>query len=159
MMNAVGNIIPNPSIAYGSSTNINLPSGPKLNGTFVTINAEIPLYTFSQGDIARLKATITQYQYQEKALRNQVVADVTSAYNNLMTARNRIRTYQDHVLADSAEVARLARRSYEVGQSDITSTLAAQQANFQVRQAYLDAVSAYQAAFTDLEQATGEPIE
>ena len=159
LMNAAGNIIPNPSIAFGSSTNINLPSGPKLNGTFVTINAEVPLYNFQQGDLVRLRAQMKQYGYQDKALRNQVVADVTSAYNNMMTARNRIRTYQDHVLADSAEVARLARRSYEVGQSDITATLAAQQANFAVRQNYLDAVSAYQSAFTDLEQATGEPIE
>ena len=62
-------------------------------------------------------------------------------------------------LLTSAEVARLARRSYEVGQSDITATLAAQQANFQVRQAYLDAVSSYQGSFTDLEQAIGEPID
>ncbi|HEY9755753.1 MAG TPA: TolC family protein [Oculatellaceae cyanobacterium] len=159
LLNAAGNIIPNPSIAYGSSTETNLPSGPKLNGLYTTINAEIPLYTFSQGDISRLRATIRQFKAQDAAIRNQIIADVTSAYNNLITARNRIQTYQDHVLADSAEVARLARRSYEVGQSDITATLAAQQANVQVRQAYLDAVSSYQQSFTDLEQSIGEPID
>jgi cobalt-zinc-cadmium efflux system outer membrane protein len=159
LLNAVGNIIPNPQIAFGQSTETNLPSGPKLNGAFTTINIEAPLYTFSQGDITRLRATLRQLKLQEAAIRNQIIADVTSAYNNLITARNRIQTYQDHVLADSAEVARLARRSYEVGQSDITATLAAQQANFQVRQAYLDAVSSYQQAFTDLEQSIGEPID
>jgi cobalt-zinc-cadmium efflux system outer membrane protein len=159
LLNAQGNIIPNPQIAFGQSTETNLPSGPKLNGAFTTINIEAPLYTFSQGDIARLRATVKQLKLQDSAIRNQVIADVTSAYNNLITARNRIQTYQDHVLADSAEVARLARRSYEVGQSDITATLAAQQANFQVRQAYLDAVSSYQGSFTDLEQAIGEPID
>jgi outer membrane protein TolC len=67
--------------------------------------------------------------------------------------------YQDHVLSDSLEVARLAQRSYEVGQSDITSTLAAQQANVQIRSQYLDAVRDYQQAFTDLEQAVGEPLQ
>ena len=159
LLNSAGNILPNPSVAFGSSTETNLPSGPKLNGIFTTINAEIPLYNFSQGDIARLKATLRQSKLKEAAIRNQIIADVTSAYNNLITARNRIQTYQDHVLADSAEVARLARRSYEVGQSDITATLAAQQANFQVRQAYLDAVSSYQQAFTDLEQSIGEPVD
>jgi cobalt-zinc-cadmium efflux system outer membrane protein len=159
LLNSQGNIIPNPQIAFGQSTETNLPSGPKLNGAFTTINIEAPLYTFSQGDITRLRATLKQLKLQDGAIRNQVIADVTSAYNNLITARNRIQTYQDHVLADSAEVARLARRSYEVGQSDITATLAAQQANFQVRQAYLDAVSSYQGAFTDLEQAIGEPID
>jgi cobalt-zinc-cadmium efflux system outer membrane protein len=159
LRNSLGNIIPNPQIAFGQSTETNLPTGPKLNGAFTTINIEAPLYTFSQGDIARLKATLRQLKLQDGAIRNQIIADVTTAYNNLITARNRIQTYQDHVLADSAEVARLARRSYEVGQSDITATLAAQQANFQVRQAYLDAVSSYQQAFTDLEQSIGEPID
>lgn len=159
LASAVGNIIPNPQIAYGSSTNINLPSGPKLNGVFATINAELPLYTYSQGDIARLKATVRQFKLQDATIRNQITADVTSAYNNLITARNRLLTYQQHVLADSAEVARLARRSYEVGQSDISDTLIAQQQNIQVRRDYLDAVSNYQLAYTDLEQSIGEPIE
>lgn len=154
-----GNVIPDPQIGYGSSTNINLPSGPKLNGVFATLNFELPVFTYQQGDIARLKATLKQFQLQDAAIRNQINADVTSAYNNLITARNRLRTYQQHVLADSAEVARLARRSYEVGQSDISDTLIAQQQNIQVRKDYLDAVSNYQQAYTDLEQSIGEPIE
>jgi outer membrane protein TolC len=46
-----------------------------------------------------------------------------------------------------------------VGQSDISDTLIAQQQNIQVRKDYLDAVSNYQQAYTDLEQSIGEPIE
>ena len=159
LMNASGNILPNPNIAFGSSTETNLPSGPKLNGIYTTINQEIPLYNFQQGSIFQMRATLKQFKMQEIAIRNQVTADVTSAYSNLITARNRIQSFQDHVLADSAEVARLARRSYEVGQSDITATLAAQQANVQVRQNYLDAVTNYQQSLTDLEQSIGEPID
>jgi cobalt-zinc-cadmium efflux system outer membrane protein len=156
---AYGNILPNPQFAYGHSTSTNLPSGPKLNSPFFTMNVEMPVFTYSQGDIARLKATDKQLRLQEAAIKNQITADVTNAYNELMTARNKLRTYQEHVLSDSAEVARLARRSYEVGQSDINATLLAQQANFQVRSDYLDAVSNYQSAMTDLEQSLGEPID
>ena len=159
LYSAYSNILPNPTVGYGSSTNINLPTGPKLNGVFLTLNAELPVFTFSQGDIARLKANAKQLALQEAAIKNQITADVTSAYMTVLTARSRLKSYQDHVLADSAEVARLARRSYEVGQSDINATLLAQQANFQVRSDYLDAVSNYQAAMTDLEQSIGEPIE
>ncbi|MBS1991309.1 MAG: TolC family protein [Cyanobacteria bacterium SZAS LIN-3] len=159
LYNAYGNMLPNPQFAYGQSTSTNLPSGPKLNSPFFTVNAEMPLFTYSQGDIARLKATERQLKLRDAAIKNQITADVTAAYNTLMTARNRLKTYQDHVLADSAEVARLARRSYEVGQSDINATLLAQQANFQVRSDYLNAVSNYQSAMTDLEQSIGEPIE
>lgn len=70
-----------------------------------------------------------------------------------------MRVYQEHVLADSYEVARLARRSYEVGQSDITSTLQAQQANVQIRSQYLDAVTSYAQSFTELEQSCGTPLQ
>ncbi len=159
LYNAYGNILPNPQVAYGHSTSTNLPSGPKLNSPFLTLNLEMPVFTYSQGDIARLKATAKQLTLRDAAIKNQITADVTSAYNTLITARNRLKTYQDHVLAESSEVARLARRSYEVGQSDINATLLAQQANFQVRSDYLDAVSNYQSAFTDLEQSIGEPID
>ena len=157
--NAIGAAVPNPSLAYGSSTNGNLPSGPKLRATFMTLNAELPVTNLNQGDIAKYKATGKQLVYQVAAQKNQVVADVSSAYNNLLAAREKIRVYQEHVLADSAEVARLSRRSYEVGQSDINSTLLAQQANVQIRSQYLDAVTTYQGAYTDLEQACGTSLD
>lgn len=159
LYNATGNIIPDPVIGSGNSNAGNPPDGPKLHGVFFTLNFEMPLYSFSQGEIARLRATIVQLQRQVHAEENMVVAQVSAAYNNLTAAREKIRAYQGHVLADSEEVAHLARRSYEVGQSDITATLAAQQANIQVRSQYLDSVAAYQQAFTDLEQSIGEPLQ
>jgi outer membrane protein TolC len=154
-----GNIIPDEPFSIGQSRAGNPSPGPRLLGFYVVAPIEIPVYNFQQGDIARMKATIRQFYLQYDAQRNQVVADVSSAYKNLVAARERIRTYREHVLADSEEVARLARRSYEVGQSDITSTLQAQQANVQIRSQYLDAVSSYQQAYTDLEQSVGIPLD
>jgi outer membrane protein TolC len=52
----------------------------------------------------------------------------------------------------------MAKRGYEFGQNDITSTIAAQQANVQTRVNYLDAVRTYQQSLTDLEQAIGHPL-
>jgi outer membrane protein TolC len=147
-----GNIIPDEPFSVGQSRTGNPTPGPKLLGFYVVAPIEIPAYNFQQGDIARLKATARQFYLQYAGQRNQVVADVASAYKNLVAAR-------EHVLDDSEEVARLARRSYEVGQSDITSTLQAQQANVQIRSQYLDAVTSYQQAYTDLEQSVGIPLE
>ena len=156
---AVANVMPNPSVAYGSSKSANLPTGPKLAGNFLTLNIETPVNNLNQGELSRLKTTGRQLNYQIAAQKNQVQADVVAAYNNLIAARDRIRVYQEHVLSDSNEVARLSRRSYEVGQSDINSTLLAQQANIQIRSQYLDAITNYQQAYTDLEQACGMPID
>lgn len=159
LRNAYGNIVPDPNFNVGESVSNNPATGPKLRGIFVTLNIEVPVYTFQQGDIFRLKATEKQLQLEFLSVKNQVTGEVSEAYQNLVVARNRIRTYLEHVLADSDEVARLARRSYEVGQSDITSTLQAQQANIQIRIQYLDSVMAYQQAYTDLERSVGEPLE
>ncbi len=154
-----GNVFPDQPFSVGQSRTGNPSPGPKLVGFYVVAPIQIPAYDFKQGDIARLKATARQFYLQYDGQRNQVVADVSSAYKNLVAARDRIRTYREHVLDDSAEVARLARRSYEVGQSDITSTLQAQQANVQVRSQYLDAITSYQQAYTDLEQSIGIPLD
>jgi cobalt-zinc-cadmium efflux system outer membrane protein len=158
-LGAYGNTIPNPTIATGKSTEGNPTAGPKLTAVFFTVNAEMPMTNWNQGDIFRFKATGKQLAYQVGSQKNQILADVSSAYQNLVAQRERIRVYQEHVLADSLEVARLARRSYEVGQSDITSSLQAQQANVQIREQYLDAVTSYANAFTDLEQSCGLPLQ
>lgn len=158
-MGAYGGVIPNPSLAFGKSTAGNPTLGPKLTAVFFTLNTELPIANFNQGDIFQYKATGKQLIYQVASQKNQILSEVTSAYQNLIAQREKIRVYQEHVLADSLEVARLARRSYEVGQSDITSTLQAQQANVQIRGQYLDAVTSYANAFTDLEQSSGRPLQ
>jgi outer membrane protein, heavy metal efflux system len=163
LLGAYGNALPNPSLAFGKSTAGNpgpfIPTGPKITAVFMTLQAEMPMGNFRQGDIYNFRAIQTQLKYQVLSQRNEILSDVSSAYNNLIAARNRIKVYQDRLLADSNEVARLARRSYEVGQSNITATLVAQQANVQTKNAYLDAVNSYAGALTDLEFAVGKPLQ
>jgi cobalt-zinc-cadmium efflux system outer membrane protein len=156
---AYGNVLPSPTLALGKSTSGNPAGGPKLNAVFFTVNAEIPLSNTNQGAIWQYRATGRQLNYQIAAQQNQVTSDVTAAYNNLLAARKKLRLYQDKLLTDSNLVARLSRRSYEVGQSDITAALNAQQANVQTQNAYLDAVNAYGDAFTSLEFAIGKPLQ
>jgi outer membrane protein, heavy metal efflux system len=156
---AIGNILPTPTVGFGNAITGNPATGPKLHGWNFGLNAEVPVFNWQQGDLTRIAAIIRQLQLERGATVNLITAQISAAYQRLLAARDRIRVYQEHVLADSREVARLAQRSYEVGQSDITSTLAAQQANVQIRSQYLDAVLAYQQAFTDLEQAIGHPLQ
>ena len=156
---AYGNVIPDPNFTTGKSTAGNPNAGPKLTAVFMTLSQELPISNTNQGAIWQYKATGNQLKYQILAQRNQILADVSSAYNNLLAARKKLKVYQDRLLSDSNEVARLARRSYESGQSDITATLQALQANVQVRNAYLDAVNSYGSAFTDLEFAVGKPLQ
>ncbi|MBX9722352.1 MAG: TolC family protein [Candidatus Obscuribacterales bacterium] len=157
---ALGNVIPNPQLGVGNSITGNPPNGPKIiHGYYIETSWEMPVLNFQQGDISLYKATEKQLRAQVDAQKNLVTGDVTKAYNDVLTARGKIRMYEDTVLANSAEVARLSNRSYEVGQSDITASLTALQQNAQARLDYIGAVLDYQLAFNDLEQAVGIPLE
>lgn len=168
---AFGNITPNPIIAFGSS----VVNGPPLDfsqltpgdplpknvfhGFFFQYFQELPVFNLQQGDISQYRATIKQLRAQVAAQENIITSEVSAAYQKVLAARQKIQIYQERLLNDSMEVARLARRSYEVGQSDITSTLLTQQQNIQIRTQYLDAVNLYQQAFTDLEQSIGTTLQ
>lgn len=53
----------------------------------------------------------------------------------------------------------MQRLSYQFGRTDITAVLQAIQENILTENQYLSALSEYQQAFTDLEQAVGLPLE
>jgi len=159
LKNAYARIWPTPQMYVGHAITGNPPTGPKLNGYTIQMIQSVPVVNVQQGDITLQKARIRQLKAELLSQKNIVTGEVSAAYQRLLAARERIRVYQEHVLADSSEVARLARRSYEVGQSDITSTIQAQQLNIQIRNLYLVAVLDYQIAFTDLEQSIGHTLQ
>lgn len=168
---AYGEVLPNPTLGVGSSVVNGPPLDPSqiqpgdplpknvFHGYFVQVFQPLPIFDLNQGDISKYRATIRALNSQVISQENVIQQEVSAAYQRVLAARQRILTYQEKLLGDSNEVARLSRRSYEVGQSDITSTLLTQQANIQIRNQYLDAVNSYQQAFTDLEQSIGTILQ
>ncbi|MBX9770486.1 MAG: TolC family protein, partial [Candidatus Obscuribacterales bacterium] len=158
MRSAIANILPNPQINAGSSYSGNPPEGPATRGYFIGITQEIPVFNLQQGERARLRAQNIQIKRELESTRNVVTEEVISAYQQLSAARERVAYFQEKILPTAEKVARMARLGYQYGQSDITSTLAAQQANVQTRASYLEAVRNYQQSLTDLEQSIGHPL-
>lgn len=163
---AVANITPNPVIGAGSSV-VNGPALPLdaspfanniYHGFFFQTAVELPILNHQQGDISRYRAEIVQLGAQETAQRNVIEGEVVQAYQNLLIQERKIASYRQQALAKSIEIVRMTQRGYEVGQSDITSVLLAQQANVQVRSDFLDTIRAYQLAYTELEQVVGGTI-
>lgn len=171
LRNAYGEVLPDPTLGVGSSVVNGPPLDPTqlepgkpfpknvFHGYFIQVFQPLPIFDLNQGDISKYRATVRALNAQVTSQKNVIEQEVSAAYQRVLAARTRIHTYQEKLLNDSNEVARLSRRSYEVGQSDITSTLLVQQANIQIRNQYLDAVNAYQQAFTDLEQSIGTVLQ
>lgn len=146
-------------LSFGRSITGNPPSGPKLRGYFMAAEVQVPVFNVQQGDISLYRATIRQLRQEQFAQRNIITSEVSDAYQRLLAARKQIAIYESRALAVSKEVVDLAQLGYDVGQLDLNSVLLVQQANVQVRNKYLDAVSNYQQAFADLEQAVNIPLD
>jgi len=166
---AVGNVIPNPTIGVGSSV-VNGPALPAdappedfgkniFHGFFFQVFQELPILNFQQGDLSLYRATGRQLQTEVLAQENIVTQEVATAYQRLSAAKRKIEIYQNRLLDRTLEIVRLARLGYEVGQTDINSVLLAQQGAIEIKTQYLEVVSEYQKAFTDLEQSIGTTLQ
>lgn len=159
---SIGNIVPTPVLGVGSSV-VNGPPNPgqrtNYHGFFLQAFAEIPVFNFQQGDLSLYRMTGQQLRAELATQENIVEQDVVRAYRKLEGLRGKIHAFQTRLLSRSEEIARITRKSYEIGESDIASVLFAQQANVQVQNEYLDAIAAYQTAYTDLEQSVGTPLD
>jgi outer membrane protein, heavy metal efflux system len=131
---------------------------PQVFGLLTGVNIVLPIFYNQNGEVLKAEATIEQTNLTAVAVRFQISAEVQTAYQDLTTAQQNVRQYQEQLLPASAEVLRLARRSYEVGKSALASVILSQQADQQIRTSYLDAVVTYQNAWADLEKAVGEPL-
>ncbi len=127
-------------------------------GAFFNVTVENPLFYQYQGEVAQATANLRQSQRQVDLLRTQISANTVTAYNEAHVARSNIFEFQKNLLPTAAKVARLARRRYEVGASDLATAIVAQQQYQMTLSNYFDSVVAYQTAWADLEKAIGVPL-
>jgi cobalt-zinc-cadmium efflux system outer membrane protein len=132
---------------------------PNQPGAYLNITAEAPLFYHHQGETDQAKATWLQDFDQNQQLRFQIATDIVSAYEATVVTRANIFKFQQDLIPQAATVARLARRSYEVGKTDLASAILAKQQYQQTLSSYFDAVVAYQTAWADLEKAVGASLK
>jgi outer membrane protein TolC len=159
LRNAYGNIIPTPRFVVGRASELNPPTGPIQRIPFMQVYMDAPVFNVQQGDIAKFKATGKQLPLDLKAQENVVAAQASLAYQKLVAARQKIRTFQEEALGESESISKISKDGYDLGQINANTLLDAQRANIQVKSQYLDAVLAYQLALNEMEQAVGRPME
>jgi cobalt-zinc-cadmium efflux system outer membrane protein len=128
------------------------------NGVYVTVTAENPILYQYQGEVHQAAGNLRLSERQEDLQKCQVSTDVATAYNEVIVARANIFLFQKNLLPTAADVARIARRGYEVGATDLATAIVAQQQYQQTLSSYFNSVVSYQNAWADLEKAVGAPL-
>ncbi|MBU6454492.1 MAG: TolC family protein [Cyanobacteria bacterium REEB67] len=132
---------------------------PPQSGAFVTVTAEQPILYQYRGEVRQAEANLRQAERQVDLLKSQINSDLITAYTQASVNRANIYKYQKEVLPTAVKVADLARRSYQIGSTDLATAIVAQQQYQQTLVNYFDCVVSYQTAWADLEKAVGVPIK
>jgi len=119
----------------------------------------LPIYHNQKYEIQQGLATLQQSQLQVNAIQKQLVSDLYSVFQSLEGSKANINLYQQNLLPSSAEVLRLAQKSYQYGKTGLTSVIVAQQQIQQIRQNYIQSVLDYHNSWSSLEKTVGFKLD
>jgi cobalt-zinc-cadmium efflux system outer membrane protein len=148
--------IPNLGIEFGAD--FNSPTDFEIGGRG-QLSMELPIFSRNQGEIAQSTANERALQSELEATRRAVAARVGSAYFDLEARRTEVQLYRDTLLPSSRQLEEMTEESYRAGKANILTVLDAQHDVQQAERDYLSSLLAMQAAFAQLEEAVGAPLD
>lgn len=120
-------------------------------GVYVGGNiTNIPLLYQYSPEIKNAKLQVEQKQIAYDALKNQAMMDLHAAYDQYTTARDNLNYYTDILLSESNQFVKMAKRSYDVGKSNITDLIFIEQSYKAILMGYSDALSDYYDAWVEV---------
>ena len=134
-------------------------SVPRVFGAYLNIGAELPVFYRYAGEIAQAKAILAQDKDEITLVENKIVSDTLKAYEAVKTQQSNLIQFQTELIPEAANLAREAKRLYQLGKSELTDAILAKQQYQQVLSSYFDTVVSYQNAWADLEKSVGVPLK
>lgn len=132
------------------------PKGTSSNGMGVGLaSIPLPLFNRNQGEIARAKSEELRAGLLAQAQESQVVQDVESAYAEFVSARDRLKLYEQTYLGESKESLDIEEFSFHKGGASILDYLDAQRTYRATQLAYRQQLAAYMDALAQLQTAAG----
>jgi cobalt-zinc-cadmium efflux system outer membrane protein len=126
-----------------------------VNSLAFFFNIPIPIFDRNQGEIARTKYAITQFQEQNTAAAEQALSDVVSAYQALHTNDQIIQIYRSGFLDDSKLSRDISEYAYRRGAASLIDFLDAERTYRSNQLAYRQALASYMTALEQLRDAVG----
>jgi cobalt-zinc-cadmium efflux system outer membrane protein len=119
----------------------------------LTVSVPLPLFNRRDGDLARARAELAREQARVELVRRRIETEVSVAVQQVTASRRIVDRYVRDILPQQERNFRLLREAYEIGEIRITEVFVGQRDFIQTREAYLDAVSALNAATAELYRA------
>ena len=118
-------------------------------------NIDLPIFDRNQGEIARTKYAITQFQQLELEAAQQVLTDVVSAYGNLRSNDEIIRLYEGGYVQQAKESRDISEYAYKRGAASLLDYLDSERTYRSNQLAYRQALASYMPALEQMRRAVG----
>lgn len=125
------------------------------NSTGVSVSIPWALFNRNQGEIARTKFALTQAQQTAMAASDQVLSDVSDAYNQLRSNDEVVRLYSSGYLNEARDSRDISAYAYKRGAASLLDFLDAERSYRSVQLAYRQALSSYMTSLEQLKEAVG----
>ena len=132
------------------------PKGSTSNAMGVGFaSISLPIFNRNQGEIARTKSEVIRAEFLAQAARDRVIQDVESDYAEFVSARDRLRFYEDTYLDAAKESLNIEDFSFHQGGASVLDFLDAQRTYRATQLAYHQELAAYLNALAQLQSAAG----
>ncbi len=115
----------------------------------------MPIFNRNQGEVARNYFALTQAQFQEKAAEQQVLTDVTNAYETVLNNRDIVELYGNGYIQQAQESLDIAQSAYQHGTASLLDFLDAERSYRETELSYRQALASYMTSLEQLRQAVG----
>ncbi len=129
---------------------------PGVNAASFGGSIELPFYNRNQGEIARTKYAITQFQETKSLTEETVMTDVRAAYEAVETAGRIAELYQSGYLKNAQESRDISEYAYTKGAASLLDFLDAERAYRATQLSYRQALATYMLAVEQLREAVGK---
>ncbi|HKR29954.1 MAG TPA: TolC family protein [Terriglobales bacterium] len=126
-----------------------------LNTGDLLFTMEIPIFDRNQGEIARTRYAITQFDETAREAEETVLTDVRNAYESLQTNGKIIELYQKGYLKQSQDSRDISAYAYQRGAASLLDFLDAERSYRATQLAYRQSLAAYMVSLEQLRQAVG----
>ncbi len=129
------------------------------SATGIALGLKVPLWNGNRGEVARARAARDVAAAEAERKRLELLAELEERIKDLEVARAQAQTLEEEILPAAQESLRLARRSYEEGETSLLELLDAQRTFRDTQREAVESRLALALAVTDIQRLVGPDFD
>lgn len=120
------------------------------NGAYLGASlTNIPLFYNYSPEIQNARLQLEQAELKYLSTKNKAIRDINASYNKFLTARANLKRFEFDIITNSEDLIEMSKKSYEIGDSDITSIIVMKQNYKSIIIGYTQALADYYNSWTN----------